>query len=109
VGLSHRWAHQLIDRRLSLPEFFQQKRGVFSSKWKYLPRSPGNFFRTVGNLCRAEFLAENFRRNAFSASPENRCLSESESGAARRLPKGPAGKTPDELHAQYQNGETNVL
>jgi hypothetical protein len=37
---------QVFRNHVSLPEFFQQKRGLFSSKWKYLPRAPGNFFRS---------------------------------------------------------------
>jgi hypothetical protein len=43
--LAHRWGHQLIDKHVSSPEFFQQKRRVFSSKWKYLPPALGKNFR----------------------------------------------------------------
>jgi hypothetical protein len=55
---------------------------------QYLPQ--------VGKFCRAEKGTENSRQITFSALAENRCLSESESGAARRLPIGLPGKTPDE-------------
>jgi hypothetical protein len=36
---------QAFPKHVSSPEFFQQKRGVFSSKWKYLPPPLGKNFR----------------------------------------------------------------
>jgi hypothetical protein len=49
-----------------------------------------------GKFCRPAVHSAIPRQNAFSAAAQNRCLSESESGAARRLPIGLPGKTPDE-------------
>ncbi|HXS05926.1 MAG TPA: hypothetical protein VN723_03985 [Rhizomicrobium sp.] len=40
---------QLIDKHVSSPEFFQQKRHVFSSKWKYLPPRVGKNFLFAAN------------------------------------------------------------
>jgi hypothetical protein len=62
-----------------------------------------------GNFCRAEAYPANFRWDTFSGLSQNPCLSDSESSAARRLPIGHPGKTPNEPVAQYQNGETNVI
>jgi hypothetical protein len=41
--------HQLFRKHVSSGEFFQQKRHVFSSKWKYLPLPAGKIFRAPAN------------------------------------------------------------
>jgi len=40
---------KLFPKHVSSPEFFQENRHVFSSKWKYLPSLPGNIFRIPAN------------------------------------------------------------
>ncbi|MBN9555779.1 MAG: hypothetical protein J0H61_14095, partial [Alphaproteobacteria bacterium] len=56
--------HQPIRNRVSLPEFFQQKRGVFSSKWKYLPRLPGKIF-PLPAICAEQECARKIRAGTF--------------------------------------------
>jgi hypothetical protein len=52
-------------------------------------------FPLSGKSCRVTDGPANSRWNAFTGPAQNRCLSESESGAARRLPMGQQGKTPE--------------
>jgi hypothetical protein len=52
-------------------------------------------FPPGGKSCRVMHGPANSRWDAFSGPAQNRCLSESESGAARRLPMGQQGKTPE--------------
>ena len=67
-------------------------------------RQSGNICRTApGKICRVRQILPgggsrpaNSAGTLFSVAAQNRCLSKSESGAARRLPIGLPGKTPNE-------------